>query len=90
VGRIEVWARPGAKEERIEWDEWRQRWVVSCREPASQGRANHAILRILAERFGVPPTSLRYVTGGRGKAKLVEVAGLDAGEISTHLRFPER
>jgi len=54
VGKIEVWARPGSTKDAVEWDDWRKRWVVSCREPPSEGRANEAILRLLGERLGIP------------------------------------
>ena len=85
AGKIEVWARPGSHQQGIEWDEWRKRWVVSCRVPPTEGRANEAILRLVAERLGIPRKSVRYVTGGRTRAKLIEVVGLSDSEIATRL-----
>ena len=86
VGRIEVRARPGSKGDGIEWDQWRKRWAVSCREPATAGRANEAILRFLADRLRVPQTSIRFVTGSRSRAKVVEVDGLSDPEIAERLQ----
>lgn len=85
MGRVEIWARPGSRQDGIEWDEWRKRWVVSCREPPTGGKANETILNLLAERLGVPRTSLRLVTGGRTRAKLVEVVGLSDSEAAERL-----
>lgn len=86
MGRFEVWARPGSRQDGIEWDDWRKRWVVSCREPATEGRANEAIARLLAGWLGVPRTSVRFVSGGRTRAKLVEVGGLRESDITVRLR----
>ena len=86
MGRIEVWARPGSRREGIEWDEWRHRWVVSCREPPMGGRANEAILALLADRLGVPRPSVRYVVVGRARAKQVEVDGLTDADLAERLR----
>ena len=83
MGRFAVWARPGSRENRIEWDEWRKRWVVSCREPPAGGNANEAILRLIAERLGIPRTSVRYMAAGRARGKLVEVDDLSDSEIAT-------
>jgi len=86
VGRIELWAHPGSRGDRIEWEPWRRRWTVSCRELPTEGRANAAILGLLAQRLGVPRASLRIVTGERTRAKRVEVDGLSGEEIDERLR----
>lgn len=86
MGRLEVWARPGSRQDGIEWDDWRKCWVISCREPPTEGRANDAIRRLLAERLGVPRTSVQFAVGGRSRAKLIEVDGLSENEIVTRLR----
>jgi len=86
MGRIEVWARPGSRRDLIGWDDWRKCWVVSCRETPTGGRANEAILRLIAEGLDVPRSSLRYIAGGRTRAKLVEVDGVTDSEIATRLR----
>jgi len=89
VGSLEVRARPGSHADGVAWDDWRQCWVVACREPALAGRANDAVVRLLADRLGVPRTSVRLVTGGRSREKRVEVDGLSDAEIAMRLR-PDR
>ena len=85
VGKIEVWARPGSRQKGIEWDAWRKCWVVSVHEPPAGGRANEAIVRIVAEQLNVPRSSVRLVSGVRTRAKLVEVDGLSVSEIAERL-----
>jgi len=52
-----------------------------------EGRANEALLRLLAEALGVPKTSLRIVRGQRGRKKLVVVEELDAAEVRRRLEL---
>jgi len=53
--------------------------------PPAEGRANEAILRLLARTLGVPKGSLRIVRGQRSRDKLVAVEGLDAAEVRRRL-----
>jgi uncharacterized protein len=45
-------------------------WVT---EPAIEGRANRAVLRVVADELGVPLAAIELVRGERGRDKLVEV-----------------
>jgi hypothetical protein len=49
--------------------------VLRCRVAAAavEGSANEALLRLLARELEVPPSSVRLVSGGRGRQKLVAV-----------------
>lgn len=58
--------------------------------PAVDGRANDALLRLLAERLGLAPRSLTLVRGARGREKLVAVAGLDLASARARLGPDER
>ena len=53
--------------------------------PPVEGRANEALLRLLAEALGVSKSSLRIVRGQRSREKLVAVDGLDAAEVRRRL-----
>lgn len=85
VGKIEVWARPASRQERVEWDEWRHRWVISCHEPPTGGHANDAIVRLVAKTLGVPPSSVRLLSGTRTPKKHIEVEGVSDAEIAKRL-----
>jgi len=55
--------------------------------PPAEGRANEALLRLLAEALGVPKSTLRIVHGQRSREKLVSVEGLDAAEVRRRLEL---
>ncbi len=70
--RINVKAKPGAREEKIEkLDE--SSFIVSVKEPPVQGRANQAIIKSLAEYFDVPSSSIRIISGHTSRQKVVEI-----------------
>ncbi|MFA6272942.1 MAG: DUF167 domain-containing protein [Candidatus Paceibacterota bacterium] len=45
-------------------------WV---KEPPVEGRANEAVVKALAEFFGVSKSAVRIIKGGKSKQKIVEV-----------------
>ena len=51
-----------------------------------EGAANEALLRLLASTLDLPRSSVRLLTGGRSRRKVVEVASLDADEVRRRLR----
>lgn len=81
--KILVKAKPGAKTPRVTETtdlfakDGQRRFTVAVREPATEGRANRAIERALAEHFGVPPSRVAIVKGHASREKVVEVAGVD-------------
>jgi hypothetical protein len=63
--------------------------ILRARVSASpvQGRANEALLRLLAEALGVTRASLRIMRGQRSREKVVAVEGLDAAEVRRRLEL---
>jgi uncharacterized protein YggU (UPF0235/DUF167 family) len=53
--------------------------------PPIEGRANAALVRLLARALDVPPSDVRLAAGARGRRKRVEVAGLDGAEARRRL-----
>jgi len=39
-----------------------------------EGKANEALLRLLAKEFGVPPSSIEIVRGHRSREKIIRIA----------------
>lgn len=70
--RIWVTVKPQAKRQEV-----RQvadgEYVVFVRAPAREGKANLALLEILADYFSVAKSSVRIIHGQTGRKKLVEV-----------------
>jgi uncharacterized protein (TIGR00251 family) len=71
---VKIWlfVKPQSRKEKVEKlseDEYR----VSVRAAAREGKANEAVVELLAEHFSVPKSSIRIVRGEKSKRKLVEI-----------------
>ena len=53
--------------------------------PPERGRANEALVGLLADALGVPRSSVRVVAGQTGRAKQVEIQTLDPREVERRL-----
>jgi len=53
--------------------------------PAQRGKANQAVLRLLAAALGIERRRLRIVRGETSRQKVVSVDGLDEAEIRARL-----
>ncbi|MGH9803834.1 MAG: DUF167 domain-containing protein [Candidatus Acidiferrales bacterium] len=53
--------------------------------PALEGRANEAVVTLLAGQLRVPRSSIKITAGERSPHKAVEVAGLDAATVLARL-----
>ena len=58
---------------------------VSVTAPPEDGKANDAVLRLLAEALDIPLSSVELVSGAHSRDKVVEVA-LDDDEIQRRLK----
>lgn len=65
-------AKPSSREERVEKTD-EAHFVVAVKEPPVEGRANAAIIRALAEHFGVATSCVRIVSGHTSRQKVVEI-----------------
>jgi len=70
--KIFVKAKPGFKEDKVEKiDE--THYAVSVKEPPIQGRANRAIINVLAEFFKISPSRVRIISGYTTRQKIIEI-----------------
>jgi uncharacterized protein (TIGR00251 family) len=60
-------------------------WKVRVSAAPERGRANDAVVKLLARRLRVPRASLAVVSGHSGRDKVVELHGLDAAEADRRL-----
>lgn len=58
---------------------------VKVTAPAVGGKANEALLDLLAAAAGVPVRCLRLVAGEHSRRKRVQAAGMDAGPLAAAL-----
>jgi hypothetical protein len=59
--------------------------AVRVTAPPVDGRANEALLRLLARALGLPPSAVRLVAGESARSKIVEIDGLEASEVRSVL-----
>lgn len=69
--RLIVHAKPGSRKPGVEKRSDGE-WIVRVREPATEGRANAAIVRAVAGELGLPPSAVRLVRGESARTKLLE------------------
>ena len=82
--RITVTVSPGASQTELvgrHGDGWRARVAV----PRERGRANEALIKLLADSLDVPRSRVSVVGGQTARTKIVEVGGLDLPEIERRL-----
>ncbi|CUU37352.1 MAG: DUF167 domain-containing protein [Armatimonadetes bacterium] len=48
-------------------------YVARVTAPPVEGEANHAVIRLLAEHFGVAPSRVRLVSGTTHRQKVFEI-----------------
>ena len=60
---------------------------VRVRQPPEGGRANRAIVALLAEMLEVAPKTISIATGEHASRKMLVIAGLDAKELAARLKL---
>lgn len=82
--RLRLRVAPGSKQAAVvgrHGDGWKVRVAAA----PERGRANEAVLALLAETLSLPRESLSLVAGGGSRDKVVELAGLAPEEIERRL-----
>jgi uncharacterized protein len=84
MARIKVTVSPGAGRTALVGQHGGG-WKARVAAPPERGRANDALVELLAEALAVPRSSVRVVSGLAAKTKVVEVDGLTAVEAEQRL-----
>src|ERR1041384_6660302 len=61
-------------------------WKVRVAEPPEDGRANEAVLRLLADTLDVPRSSVSLVSGHASRDKIIALAGVEQAQAE-HLQL---
>jgi len=85
TARIRVRVHPGARRERIVKRVDDGSWRIEVHAPPEDGRANDAVVRLLADVLGVKRSDVRVVTGHGARGKVIEVEGLESADIEARL-----
>lgn len=82
--RIDVRLTPRGGGDRIDgWDGDVLRVRVAA--PPADGRANEAMVRLVAKALGVPPSRVTLVSGAQSRTKVIEIEGLTLDEIHARI-----
>ena len=71
--KIQVKVKPNSRTEEI--SQQGDRFTVKVKEPPREGKANQAVIKLLAKHFGVPKSRVRIVSGFSSREKVIEVVG---------------
>ena len=82
--RLRLRVAPGAAQSEIVGRHG-EAWKVRVAEPPENGRANEAVLRLLAETVEAPRASVALVSGHGGRDKIVMVEGVAAAQVERRL-----
>ena len=69
--RIQVKVKPNSKTEELVSEG--NSFIVKVKEPAKEGKANQAVVELLAEHFKVPKSQVTILRGLRSRNKTIEV-----------------
>lgn len=70
--KLQITLKPNAKQEKVEKISATE-FRVAVKAPPLEGKANLALVKLLAKYFQVPQSSIRIISGLKSKRKLVEV-----------------
>ena len=70
--KIHVKGKPNSKAEELSHEG--NSLIIKVKEPPKEGKANQAVIKLLAEHSGVPQSQVRILSGFRSKNKVIEVA----------------
>jgi uncharacterized protein len=82
--RVRLTVAPGASKPGVvgrHGDGWKLRVAAA----PERGKANEAVLELLAETLSVPRANVALVSGAGSRNKIVELAGLEPAEIDRRL-----
>lgn len=80
---LDIEAAPGAKREAVgPLDPWRGRLRVAVSAPPEKGKANAAVLALLARETGVAPAVVELAAGASSRMKTVLFRGMAVEEVA--------
>jgi len=83
--RLRVRVSPGARRTEIAGRHG-DGWKVRVAAPPEDGRANEAVLRLLAAQLGLPRRAVTIVSGHTAREKVVELDGISQQRAEAGLR----
>ena len=82
--RLQLRVSPGAKRAHVVGRHGNA-WKVRVAAPPEGGRANEAVVRLVAETLSLPRDAVTLVSGHGARDKIIQLAGLDQTQIEQRL-----
>jgi uncharacterized protein YggU (UPF0235/DUF167 family) len=82
--RLRLRVSPGANRAGVV-GRYGQGWKIRVAAQPEGGRANDAVVRLLAETLSVPRDAVKLVSGQGARDKIVELAGIDGALVERRL-----
>ncbi len=89
MARVELTVSPGAARSELV-GRYGAGWRARIAAPPERGRANRALVELLADALGVRRDQVAVVAGHASRRKVVEVEGLEAPEVDRRLEAAVR
>ena len=70
--KIQVKVKPNSKTQGVSQEG--NSFTVKVKEPANEGKANRAVVELLAEHFGVAKSQVRILSSLKSRSKVIEIA----------------
>ena len=83
--RIRVRVHPGARRQRIGHRMADGAWRLEVQAVPEAGRANEAVVRLLASALGLGRGEVRVAAGESSRSKVIEIDGLAAADVEARL-----
>ena len=70
--KVQVKVKPNSKTEELvqEGDSF----IAIVKEPPKEGKANQAVIKLLAQHFNIPRNQVRITNGLRSRNKIIEIS----------------
>jgi uncharacterized protein (TIGR00251 family) len=72
--QVEVRVKPGSKKGSLVQPSLTGELLVYVREPAIDGKANAAVIKLLADYYDVPKTSITIIRGHTSRTKFIQIS----------------
>ena len=82
--RLQLRVSPGARRAHVVGRHG-DAWKVRVAAPPEGGRANEAVVRLVAETLSLPRDAVTLVSGHGARDKIVQLAGLDSTQVERRL-----
>jgi uncharacterized protein (TIGR00251 family) len=82
--RLQLRVSPGARRAQVVGRHG-DAWKVRVAAPPEGGRANEAVVRLVAETLSLPRDAVTLVSGHGTRDKIIQLAGLDQTQIEQRL-----